>query len=438
MSADSQVANLQAVSDIGNLVHEVFVDKVVPHYAHLSPAAGLFTNAKPGEYTMVGKKLVFSADLLFTGGALATDGYLPDHEYVDPVPMETTPARMYVRRAVDEFVVARGMSPGAFEEFGSRVERQGLEAFHRMTTRHVHGASTASVCVVASRTSSTVFVVKDGYGHAGTNPLMHVRPGMALALLDSSNAFATLGAARIESINYSTKTITFASPIDASPIGAAGDVFVFPTTTDTSATRFKVERGFAPLGLRDLLDPDGNNSAYLTISEATHPEIKPVRKASSDFTEVEVMEFIGEVEAQGQTTVSPETHTFTTQKAVEHELAKTLIGYTQMQQKGAKLQGGWDTVMIGPYRFLIDAYHTHDELMLHCLDDYRVVPLGSSSTQGAVATPDGNKYARLADFDGKEWYMRAWLQRFMVRRNRSGVLTGISVSSADRFAAVPR
>jgi hypothetical protein len=438
MSADSQIANLEAVSDIGNLVHEVYVDKVVPHYAHLSRVAGLFANAKPGEYTMVGKKLVFSADLLFAGGALATGGYLPDHEYVDPVPMETTPARMYVQRAVDDFVLERGQSPGAFENFGARVERQALEAFHRMTTRHVHGGSTATVCTVATRTSGTVWVVQDGYGHDGTNPTMFLRKGMKLALLDASDSFSTLGAGTLTAVDHATKTLTFAATIDSGSAGTAGDPFVFVTTTDTSATRFQTERSKAPLGIRDLLDPDANNSSYLTVSESTYPEIKPVRKASADFTEVEVMEFLAEVEANGQFEVSPESHVFTCQKGVEIELAKTLIGYTQIQQKGGKLQGGWDTVMVGPYRFLIDGYHTHDELMLHCLDDYRVVPLGSASTNGSVATPDGNKYQRLADYDGRSWYMKAYLQRFMVRRNRSGVLTGISVSNSDKYAAVPR
>jgi hypothetical protein len=439
MAVSFQNANIDTISTVNNLVHEVYVNRVEPHYAYMDPVAGIFKEARnEQDYKVIGKKLVGSADLLFAGGAIASDGNLPDHEYVDPVPWETTPARMYIQRAVDDFLTARAVQPGAFEDLMGRIERQSVEAFQRMTCRHVHGSSNATICVVSSRTSSTVLVVKDGLGHVGTNPLLFVRKGMKMVLLDNGNSYAILGAAKVSSVDYANKSITFAASIEGGGTAAAGMVLCFIGSTDSSSGAYKAERGYAPLGFRDMLDPDGNNSSYLTIAEATYPEIKPVRKTCVDFTEVEFMEFVAEIEANGQTSVTDTSHVFTCQKGVQIELAKTLVGYTQIMGKGQELNGGWTTVKIGNFDFVISGYHTHDEVMAHCLADYVVAPLGGSNVDGEIASPDGNQYARLPGFDGRSWYMRAWLARWMTRRNRSGVLKGISSPNADKYAAVPR
>jgi hypothetical protein len=50
---------------------------------------------------------------------------------------------------------------------------------------------------------------------------------------------------------------------------------------------------------------------------------------------------------------------------------------------------------------------------------------------------DGSEYQRMADYDGRQWYAAAYLNRFALRRNRLGALTGVSNPNASRYAATP-
>ena len=436
--ASSQTANLNTVAGLSGLFHDVYINKVKPHLDHLSPMAGLFRSIGSKGYMLIGKQIVFAAQLRAAGGAMATSGNLPDHQYQDKVQLNTTPTRAYVRRAVDEFVVARGVTPGVFEDFMADVQQQAVEAFERMQTRHIHGGSTAVVALCASRTSQTVVVLKDGYGHTGTNPMMFLEPGDILCWHDAGNNFAVGGAAKIASFVYSTKTVTFAGNFDDNMTTVtANDPISFATTTDDSADHFESERGKAPLGLRDILDPDAVNASYLGVTEATYPRIKPLRKTSSQWGETEFTDFIREIQASGNSPVTPDNTVMSCQGAVLQELARTLVSFTQIMGKGQTLEGGWDTVRLAGFDFVEDGYHTHDELMAHCLDDYVVADLDG---EPSIAAIDGSEFSRLADFDGKEWYMRHYVQRWADRRNRSGTLKGISISNydADQFAAVPR
>ena len=336
MAVASQQALLLTNAQVGGLIHENFKGKVVPHLEHIGPTLSLFKQAGPGEYTLTGDKLVFAGDVTYAAGAMATDGNLPDTDYVDPVNFETVPTRQYVRRAVDNFNVARWQDDGTFENFIGRVMEQMWDAFERSQNRHIHGSSNATVCVTDSRTSNTIIVVKDGYGHVGASPLMFLEPGMRLSWLDASNSFAVGGVGTISSINYATKTITFVASIEngsGTPTIVAGDVWVFPTSATEADNHFVTERGLAPLGLLDLIDPLSRNTAYLTVTEASFPRVKPIRTAATNYGEVELMEWFREIESKSQSPVTVSTHTFTTSPGAVLELAKTLLPYTQIQQK---------------------------------------------------------------------------------------------------------
>ena len=52
---------------------------------------------------------------------------------------------------------------------------------------------------------------------------------------------------------------------------------------------------------------------------------------------------------------------------------------------------------------------------------------------------DGSQFSRLSDFDGKEWYVKSYLQNFSDRRNRHAALTGITLANvtASDFSPVP-
>jgi hypothetical protein len=421
---------------LGNLVHENFISGVQPFLEHMGPTLSLFNLAGPGEFDLTGEKVVYAADVTYSGGALGTSGWLPDSEYVDPENLETTPVRTYVRRAVDNFIVARAQgTDGAFEDFLGRVMEQLWDAFERMQNRHVHGSSDGTIALCSSRTSQTVFVAKDGYGHTGTSPTMFLEPGMRLAWLDASNSFAVGGTAIISTIAYDTATITMATNFDDGVTTiAAGDPIVFVTTPDSTATYFDTERSNAPLGLMDHIDPDESSSTYLGLDESTVPRHKPIRTASANFDEVELMEFWKEIESKSQSYVSPATHVNTLQPGMLIELAKSLLPYTQIMEKGRDLEGGWQTVRIAGHDFLEDPYHLHDVMYCLCVEDLRVIDLDGDAR---ISTDDGREWQRLADFDGREVFARHYLQRLMKRRNRSGALTGVANTNASRYTPDP-
>ena len=122
MALGSQVSNLEAITNLTGLVHEIYAGEVKPNVSAWSPTSQLFQEAGAGDYRIDGEKLVFSADLTYAGGAQGTDGNLPDHQYVDAVEGQTTPARLYVRRAIDNFIEKRAQKgPGAFGDLLGRM-----------------------------------------------------------------------------------------------------------------------------------------------------------------------------------------------------------------------------------------------------------------------------------------------------------------------------
>lgn len=430
----------RTASDYSTTVHEIYSQGVAKNVAHSSPIAGVFESLGDGGVDLRGEKFQFAVDFYWAGGGMATDGYLPDHEEVAPIEASYTPVRCYLRRAVDNFMAERVTQPGAYEDLMARIGAQQWEAIQIMTSRHVHGSTNGTVCTFVSRTSGTVLVVDAGYGYAGVRPTMYLRQGMTLALLDASNSYATIGVAAIDSIAHNTSattsTITFAATIDGSSTGADGDPLVFATTNDSSATHYVVERNYAPLGLLDIIDPAAATASLAGIAESSYDEWKPYRFASSDFGHIEFMEFVEGLRAKSLSAepITAQSHVFSCQAGVQIELAKDLLGYQQQSGLGGKLQGGWDTVMVGPHRFLVDDYHIPDVLYAHCPEDLFVSYLGGPPS---VWSGDGSQYARLADYDGKEWFIRVYLCRGAMRRNKLGCMTGISVSNSEDYAAVP-
>lgn len=436
----SQQGNLDTISTVGSLVYENYTGRVQPHLEFMGPTLAIFQQMGPGEFNLLGEKLVFAADVLYAGGAMGTTGWLPDHEYQDPINFETTPTRSYVRRAVDNFIVARAAGPdGTFEPFIGRVMEQMWDALERMQNRHVHGSSTGYVSMTKTRTSNTVIVMDDGYGHSGADPGMFIEPGMTMAWLDADNSYAVGGSGVVSTVSYGTNecTVTFAASIEngsGTPTIAANDPWVFSTSTPYTQTHFDTEYGNAPLGLLDHIDPLAATATYLGVTEASYPRVKPVTTASSNFDEVEIMEHWKKIFAKSGAPVTSGTHVNTLQPGMAIELAKTLLPYTQIQTKGADLPGGWETVTIQGQTFVEDPYHLQDIMYTLCRDDCRVIDLDGDPR---IWAGDGSEFARIADFDGKEWYARHYVQRIMTRRNRSGALTGLTNSNAANYTPSP-
>jgi hypothetical protein len=124
------------------------------------------------------------------------------------------------------------------------------------------------------------------------------------------------------------------------------------------------------------------------------------------------------------------------QGAVVAELARTLVGFQQQTQLGRTFEGGYQAVRIANMDFIEDDWQLHDVLYTLSVEDLFTVDLDGEADYFAE---DGSQFSRLADFDGKEWYVKSYMQSFSDRRNRHAALTGISlanVTAAD-FSPTP-
>ena len=440
MALGSQQGRVAAVSSLTGLLHEVYAGTVKPAIRANSPTQQLFTEAGAGDYRIDGEKLVGSTDLNYSTGAMHTSGKLPDHREVDAVEWTVTPTRAYRRGAIDNFTEARGgAGPGSFGDYSARLFDQVYDSFKRLKIRSAIGGSSGILCLTGSRTSATVIVMKDGYNHTGTNPMMHIASaGACLAWLDASNAYAVGGSGLVASFVNSTKTVTFSASIEngsGTPTIVAGDPWVFATTTPYTVDYFDTEYNVSRHGLSSIIEPDDVNTTVLGIAEGTYPAWRPFKEASATFDHLELTEHWQKLAMQSTDPVSPASHTVLTSGAVYAELARTLEGFQQQQQLGMTFEGGYQAVRIAGQDIVTDPYMLHDVLFTVCRDSLFHVDIGGAESE---FTDDGSQFARIGDFDGKEWFISEYGNDFSDRRNRHGALTDIALPNVDEddFTAV--
>jgi hypothetical protein len=264
---------------------------------------------------------------------------------------------------------------------------------------------------------------------------MHLEPGMVIAWVDADDGID--GAATISSIDYGTNTITVDSGTTWEPGDqlAATDRIVFATTPNIATDYFTAEFENAPNGLYNLIY-DASITTVLGIAESGAPRWKPFRDASATFDHIEVTEFRRKLAAKSTSPVTAQTHTCVTQGAVVAELARTLVAFQQQQQLGRTFEGGYQAVRIAGLDFIEDDFQIQDALYFLSMEDLFNVDLDGEADYFAE---DGSQFSRLSDFDGKEWYVKHYKQNFVNRRNRFGVLTGISLPNvtASEFDPTP-
>lgn len=437
----SQVGQIhRTTSDYSTTVHENYIAGVKPQIEFADPVAGIFQSIGSKDIDLRGEKFQFAIDVDFAGGWMGTDGYLPDHEQIDPVEANGTVTRLYLRRAIDNLMKAQVQRPGAYEDAQGRITRQQWDAVKRGTARHVHGGSAATVCTFVSRTSATVLVVDSQFGYGTAwRPTAFLRKGMTLALLDANDSYNTIGVATISSVAHNTSattaTITFATDIDTSSTGADGDPLVFATTNDSTATHYVNERNRAPNGLLDIVDPAASTASLFGVAESSVPEWAPYRQASSDFGHIELMEF---AQAKRAASLSGQEHNagdiYTASPGAVIELAKDLLGFQRQEGLGGRLNGGWTHVSVGGMDFVESDYHVPDVIYCLCPEDLFVATLEG---EASVWSGDGSQYSRIPDYDGMEWFVSQYLQRGALRRNRLGALTGITVANQEDYQPIP-
>ena len=437
MGLGSQATKVEAMTALTGLTHDIFVGRVLPNVRRESPTAMLFQNAGPGEYHLEGQKMVFAADYRFVTGAMATLGSLPDHVGMDPIQGYIKPIRRYRRIAADSLVEKAATGPGAFQDFGERLFDLLWDSWKSMEIRHSIGAATCLLGKVESRSSSTVFVIKDAYGNTDSNPLTNLSEGSIIGWYDVSTSLPG-GAGVISSIAYSTRTITMAASWETesgTPAAAADDLVYFATTTDITSSYFELEKNAGPNGLGTIVDPAAGLTTVFNILETTYPRHKPFRKASVTFDHLELTEHWLDLGSKRGFDVTPATDVVLTFPACVAQVARSLMGYQQQAYTGGDLKGGWTGVTVNGIPLVGDGFFYHNVAMTLWKEGLRRVDLGG---QADFWAEDGNMWQRIADFDGKEANVAEYMNFFATNRGANGCLTGISVdTTASDFTNIP-
>lgn len=438
MAFTTQMNNVEAMSALTGLTHDIFIGHVVNNVRRESKTAMLFQDAQPGEYRLEGQNMKFAIDLRFKTGAMATDGKIPDYVGLDAVQGSITPIRRYARIAIDNLVEKRASGPGAFDNLSDRIFDKLWDAWASMEARQAIGATTGVVCKAGTRTSSTVFTVQNGYNHTGTNPIQHLSEGSIIGWYDTSGA-AVGGAAKISSINYSTNQITVDSGATWEPSAQLQDnvdLIYFASSNNIANDNFTLEKDLAPNGIGTILDPNAAIASAFTIAESTYPRWKPYRKASATFDHMELTEFWLQMGTKRGFPVTPETDACVAHPASVAQLARSLMGLQQQAYTGTTLSGGYSNVTVAGMAITQDPFFYHDVCATLCREKLYRVPLGGDADFWGE---DGSMWSRIANFDGKDAFVVDYLNFFSNHRGAHGALTGIvtpDITDAD-FDAVP-
>lgn len=430
MTVGSQQANVELMAQLTGLTHDIFVGRVVNNVRRSSPVSMMFQDAEPGEYRLEGQNMVFAVDLRYKTGAMATDGHIPDHVPLDAVQGKISPTRRYARIALDNLVERQASGPGAFDDLSDRIFEKLWDSWESMEIRHSIGYSSGLVGVVESRTSDTEFIIADGFGATGTNPINHLSEGSIIAWWDLTATAAIDGAAKIDSINYETREITVdsASTWEPSDTLGVGDLIYFATTNDITRDYFVSERNLAPNGLGTIVDPAADLTTVFNISETTYQRWKPYRKGSVTFDHIELTEHWQQLEAKRQFAVTPEMDTCVTFPSAIAQLARSLMGFQQQAYTGGELRGGYRSVDVGGIPAISDHFFYQDVAMTLCKEKlYRINLGGDADFWGE----DGSMWSRIADYDGKDAYVVDYINNFSNHRGAHGALTGISTDVED-------
>lgn len=427
MAFATQQSQVELMSELTGLTRDIFVGDVQNNVKRESPAAMLFEDADPGDFNgrFEGQNTVFAVDLEFKTGGVASSGKIPDYTPLDAVQGKVTPIRRYDRVALDNLTELRAAGQGSFQPIGDRIFNTLWDSWKSMTIRHAIGLASGVVCKVTSRTSSTVFVVEDGYNHDGTNPVLNLARNSVIGWYDVSAAQVG-GAGVISSLARSTRTITMDSAttweVDVGNQIAAGDFIFFATSNRTTNDHFELERNLAPNGFGTILDPDAAASTVFNIAEGTYPNWKPYRVASATFDHMEVTEHWLKLAAQRGFKVSGETDVAIAHPSAIAQLARSLMGVQQQAYTGDTLKGGYSGVTIRGIEFMEDHFFYHDVAATVCKQYLKRVNIGGDAD---FISNSGSMWEGIPNYDGKSAYVGEYMNYLCTHRGANGLLTGI-------------
>lgn len=450
MAVGAQQAHVELLDELTGLTHDIFVGEVKDVVRRASIVTRIFQDADSGEYKFSGQKTKFATDLRYKTGALATSGVTPDFVPLDAVQGEIQPTRRYVTFALDNLIELLASGEGSFEDISERIFRHLWNAWECMEIRQSIGDTSGQVALCGARDSALTVTLKDGYGHEGTNPLLHISEGSMLGWYDVSEDQIG-GAATVDSIDYANKQITLVEDNggnwEQTNQIAADDPIYFVPTANVSSDRFELERNQTPHGVGDIADPDANYTTVYGISEATYPRWKPFRKQSVTFDHLEVQEHWLQLAAKRGYAVSPQTDYAITQGAPAAQLARSLMAFQQQAYTGGQLQGGYSGeggsgnepdfmphsgLTIGGIPIYVDSFFYHDVFLTLCQEKLYRIEVGGEADYWSG---DGSMWQRIAGYDGKDGFVNHYMNNLATDRGAIGVLSEISTDlDADDFA----
>lgn len=429
-------ASAAANVTLTNLMHDIFVGRVVNNVKRESPVAMMFQDAGAGEYRLEGTAMKFAVDLRFKTGAMATDGKLPNATNMDAQEGSITPIRRYARLAIDNMFEKQASGPGAYDNLSDRVFDQLWDSWKSMEIRHSIGPASGLLGVIESTDTPLHFVMKDAFGNVGTNPIAHISEGSILALSDATDSYNIVASATVSSINYSTREVVMSTEWDEDVTPAAGDYIYFATSPTHADGHFTSEKNLAPNGLGTIVDPAAAATTVHGILETDYPRWKPFRKASSTFDHLELTEHWLQLGAKRGFAVSPQSDVVVAFPAAVAQIARGLMGFQQQADLGGELKGGYKSLTVGGIPIVQDHFFYHNVAMTLNKDSLFRVNLGD---EASFFNGDGSQFARIADYDGKEAFVCEYMNTFCNARGTNGAITGIvtpDITDED-YSAVP-
>ena len=445
----SQQTHVELLDDLTGLTHDIFVGDVKDVVRRSSITTRIFQDADSGEYSFSGQKTKFATDLRYKTGGVATSGVTPDFVPLDAVQGEIQPTRRYVTYALDNLIELLATGEGSFEDIGDRIFRHLWNAWENMEIRQSIGDSSGVAALTDSRESGTVVRIKDGYGHEGTNPLLHISEGSMLGWYDVS-ADQVGGGSVVASINYADKEITLEDGGHWESGGneiSEDDPIYFSTTANPNSDRFEIERNRAPHGVGNIADPGAAYTTVYGIAEATHPRWKPFRKQSVTFDHLEVQEHWLQLGAKRGYGVSPQTDYAITQGAPAAQLARSLMAFQQQAYTGDQLKGGYALdggsgnepdfmphagITVGGVPIYVDSFFYHDVFLTLCRDKLYRIEVGGDADYWSG---DGSMWNRISGYDGKDGFVNHYMNNLATDRGALGILSEIATDlTADDFA----
>jgi hypothetical protein len=286
------------------------------------------------------------------GFTASSSGFLPVSSIAPEQPASLNICRTYVRRQVDAMaLMATEAREAAYIPLAKKIVQEMTDLGRLGQQEVLHGDGTAVRGVIASVTSSTIFVVNSPYGvsGAGQGGLLLAK-GMFIAVRTVGGATLRGKATILSAVNSGDNcTITVDTAIGTA---AATDVIVAATASDDSY-------GAYPFGLVAITNRGGNYATFEGISGGsggTYPRWDALQLTAgtnvgtaAQLTELDIWQLASQIAGRSgkDAKVKPNEFLLLTTPGLQESLASTFLGQRRFEANDmVDIKGGFKAVTI--------------------------------------------------------------------------------------------